>query len=291
MNPFDLAGPQFLLFYFCLAVTAVVALIARRRIRESSLDVPSGALQDPYRIAYLRGGKKELLNTLVVTLLSRALLHTKDDHLQSDANWRKRSVTDQGERALLEFCETAKDMREIHAMSTLSVTDRYDRELEDLGLMPDANERAARRADSGIALLVLIGTAMYKYELAVSRGRHNRGFLVVFAVLAIITILVVAFPRLTERGKQALASLRTLLSGLKERSTSLALGHSTQEMALVAAVFGVGSLYFPEREKLWKASASSGGCGSSCGSSSSDSGSSCGGGGGCGGGGCGGCGS
>ncbi|MBI4908908.1 MAG: TIGR04222 domain-containing membrane protein [Acidobacteria bacterium] len=290
MNPFDLQGPQFLLLYFCLAAMAVVAVIVRRRERESGGTIPPGALQDPYRIAYLRGGKKELLNTLVVSLLNRGLLQQSGDHLKAPSNWRNLGIKEPGERALLEFCEASKDMREIHAMSILSVSDQYEAELERLGLLPGPAERDLRRSDSAIALLVVISVAVVKYGLAVSRGRQNRGLLVVFGILAVIAIIAVSFPRLTARGRHAIDSLQELMSDLKNRANSLHFGQSGQEMALLAAVFGVGMVPLPDKEKLWKASASSGGCGSSCGSSCSSS-SSCGGGGGCGGGGCGGCGS
>lgn len=47
MNPFDLAGPQFLQFYLCFAAAVILALFALRRTRESS-DATKVNLTDPY---------------------------------------------------------------------------------------------------------------------------------------------------------------------------------------------------------------------------------------------------
>ena len=60
MNPFDLHGPEFLLFYLVLSIVVIAVVIFRRRARESG-DLPANSIQDPYRIAYLRGGKREVV--------------------------------------------------------------------------------------------------------------------------------------------------------------------------------------------------------------------------------------
>ena len=60
MNPFDLPGPQFLLFYIVFAGLVITGLIFWRRRAESSASTPRIDLSDPYLIAYLRGGEKEV---------------------------------------------------------------------------------------------------------------------------------------------------------------------------------------------------------------------------------------
>ena len=60
MNPFDLAGPQFLLFYLVLGGGVILMLGLLRQARESS-DTLKVNLAAPYLIAYLRGGKNEAL--------------------------------------------------------------------------------------------------------------------------------------------------------------------------------------------------------------------------------------
>ena len=60
MNPFDLPGPQFLLFYIIFAGLVISGLVFWRRRAESSASAPRIDLSDPYLIAYLRGGEKEV---------------------------------------------------------------------------------------------------------------------------------------------------------------------------------------------------------------------------------------
>jgi uncharacterized membrane protein YgcG len=98
----------------------------------------------------------------------------------------------------------------------------------------------------------------------------------------------------TERGKAFLNDLHGLFGRLKEQGvTRRRSGQSTQELAWLAAVFGVAALpaaHFAYAQQLYPVRTSdSGGSSSSDSGSSSSCGSSCGGGG-CGGG-CGGCGS
>ena len=101
---------------------------------------------------------------------------------------------------------------------------------------------------------------------------------------------ILSRPRVTAKGEALLKHMRMLFGNLKDRASSLRPSSSPNELALLAAVFGIGAIplsAFPYAQKLYPkaATSSASSCGSSCGSSS---GSSCGGGG-CGGG-CGGCG-
>lgn len=60
MNPFDLPGPQFLLVYIFFAGLVIAGLVFSRRHAELSSSMPRIDLSDPYLIAYLRGGEKEV---------------------------------------------------------------------------------------------------------------------------------------------------------------------------------------------------------------------------------------
>ena len=55
VNPFDLRGPQFLLFYICLGALATIVALWIRRSREAGVDA-TRPLSDYLEIAYLRGG-------------------------------------------------------------------------------------------------------------------------------------------------------------------------------------------------------------------------------------------
>src|SRR5213080_838945 len=73
MSPFDLRGPEFLLFYLIVSTIALVGLFTSRRWVEPSGPIKVD-LSDPYVIAYLRGGKNELLRVSTISLIHRGLL-------------------------------------------------------------------------------------------------------------------------------------------------------------------------------------------------------------------------
>jgi hypothetical protein len=60
VNPFYLSGPQFLLFYIVFAGVVIAGVVFWRRRAELSASTPRIDLSDPYLIAYLRGGEKEV---------------------------------------------------------------------------------------------------------------------------------------------------------------------------------------------------------------------------------------
>src|SRR5213592_3250110 len=73
MNPFDLPGREFLLFYFLFA-TAVIGLAALVRWRVEAGPIPRLTTVDPYLIAALRGGNVEAIKVATLSLLDRGLL-------------------------------------------------------------------------------------------------------------------------------------------------------------------------------------------------------------------------
>src|SRR5262245_52643351 len=73
MNPFDLPGPEFLLFYAMLGAVVLFAVYTFKQRAEGgeSIRLPS---TDPYLIAYLRGGAVETIRLGVAVLVDRQLL-------------------------------------------------------------------------------------------------------------------------------------------------------------------------------------------------------------------------
>ena len=59
MNPFDLSGPSFLVFYICVALIVVIALKLVIDGAEGGAP-PALPLSDPYQIAWLRAGRRRL---------------------------------------------------------------------------------------------------------------------------------------------------------------------------------------------------------------------------------------
>ena len=294
MNPFDLPGPQFLVFYLLFGILVLLTLRAIRWNREQT-EASSNRLTDPYLIAYLRGGKNEALSVAALSLLDRKLL-TGTDKLQTAGDAAVDVARRPIERAILEKFKDQADADVLFKDPALASTaEKYREELEQLRLLPDARIRRLRSALVGLAILILWGTAFIKIAVALGRGRTNIAFLIILAAGFGIAANVVLNRRRTRAGDLVLQDLEILFAGLKGRSSSLSPGGHSNEAAFLAAVFGISTLpiaTFPYAGRLrqhkqtadgsftsWTSSCSSGSsCGSSCG------------GGGCGGG-CGGCGS
>ena len=296
MNPFDLRGPEFLLFYIGLSVLVIIACLIVRLQLESA-NAPRIDLSDPLLIAYLRGGHTEAMRVAVVSLIDRGLLVCTGTRLQTAKHARAETVRRPIEKALLSKFASSNEVTSMFDDSQLqTMCYEYEETLRRVRLLPDDFITGVRSTIFGCAILILGGIGVIKLIVAFSRGRTNVGFLFILIIVAIVIAAKLSFPRLTQSGKNMLADLRNLYSGLRDRSSFLKPGGATLEPMMLAAVFGVGALagegfaytrsLFPRALKTTNSSSCAGSCGSSCGSTC---GSSCGGGG-CGGG-CGGCGS
>jgi uncharacterized protein (TIGR04222 family) len=296
MSPFDLRGPQYLAFYVVLTVATILAVRIARRMRESQVEGFHGSpLHDPYAIAFLRGGKNELVRVATVSLVDRGLLTVNHDRLQTTTAGRSASVRKPIERAVLDQCRSERAPHELFAAPYYEGVHPIEEELVKMRLLPDATVKAARRSLFFAGAAVLLFFALVKIGVALSRGRTNVLFLVVLCIVALIALGASAFPRRTARGDTFLREVENLFRSLKLRAPQIQGGGATTELVMLTAVWGVSALpreRFPWARQLFPkadTSSSSSSCSSSCGSSSSCSSSSCGGG--CGGGGCGGCGS
>jgi uncharacterized protein (TIGR04222 family) len=296
VNPFDLRGPQFLVFYGALSALVLLAVVLRRRPADDAEGLPS-RIDDAYQLAVLRDGPVEAVRVAVLSLLDRRLLKAKEGRLQALAgeDLTRRPL----ERAVLARFQTEGDAAAVFGdpRVTGAIHD-LEADLTRAGLVSAQRGQPSPAGLAGAAVLAAVAVA--KIGVALSRGRTNVLFLVAAALLVCFGALIVgARPRLTRRGEKAVELARRSFARLRTSAASLVPGGGTNELALAFAVFGYAALPPLARELLTEArvarTASGGGssCGSSCGaswsSSSSCGGSSCGGG--CGGGGCGGCGS
>ncbi|HET9478013.1 MAG TPA: TIGR04222 domain-containing membrane protein [Pyrinomonadaceae bacterium] len=299
MNPFDLPGPEFLLFYVGFSALAIIALVLTRKAAESSA-APKLDLSDPYLIAFLRGAEPETLRVASVSLIDRGLLVATGTQLRTADNASPDAVRRPIEKELLRKFKRADEASSIFEDSRLKATCKpYEQTLKTAELLPNERLERARWSRLLIACGIVGGVGIVKIMVAFSRGRTNVGFLIILIAVAIFLAVKVSFPRLTESGKAMVADLQNLYSGLKDRALFLKPGGATIEPIMLAAIFGVSALESADfaftRVLFPRAAAaqSSATCGSSYASACSSCGSSCSssscGGGGCGGG-CGGCG-
>jgi uncharacterized protein (TIGR04222 family) len=293
VNPFDLRGPEFLLFYLCLGAGITVLAYLARRSGERA-DTPPRPLSDYLEIAFLRGGASEAIRVAVLTLLERGVLAISGTEgvkvAQPDA---ARRLTRRTEQAIVARAAQSATPAQLIADADVShaVSLECEPGLVRLGLLPTPEQRSSRMRLFLLAGGTLGVVASIKIAVAVIRGRSNVGFLVILGIAFIVAAFIATHPRLTAAGKDLVDDLRTLFSGLKDRAASMRPQQGGTDFALLAAVYGVSAALpvYPDAQRLFpRATESSSSSGSSCGSScGSSGGSSCGGGGG----GCGGCGS
>ena len=288
MNPFDLSGPSFLVFYIGIALIVIIGL--KLAVDEAESGAPRALpLNDPYQIAWLRGGTPEAARIAVLSLIDRGLLAVNGDNLVNLGNAQS-TVREPIERAILARCAQSgtaatailNDPAVEHACAS------YRARLERLQLMPDAAMRAQRNRWLAIAIAILLAVALGKIVIAFGRGRYNVQFLVILMALGLWVVLRLAHRPRTHLGNRMLKDLRRLFKALRQRAAGIRPGAMTSDAILLAAVFGISALPptgFADFLRVYKKAVRSGGdCGSGCGSAC---GSGCGGGGG----GCGGCGS
>lgn len=298
MNPFDLAGPQFLLFYVIFAGVVIAGTVFWRK-RAELTESPRIDLSDPYLIAYLRGGEREVLRVATIALIDRGLLESKGPQIKRAEKASPSSVHKPIEKALLQKYASSGEASWLFEDDGLSkVCESYDKTLRQARLLPDEWVKQRRWMRFLVACLLLGGVGASKVLIALVAGRTNVGFLIVLMAIAIPLAAWLSFPRLTESGKAMLEDVRNLYGGLRDRAALSVAGNAGVEPLMLAAVFGIGALAGPSfayaddlfpgsrrrepHESVDGGSSCGSGSGSSC-SSGSSCGSSCGGG-------CGGCG-
>jgi len=292
LNPFDLSGPDFLIFYGLLGILVLGGLFVAGWLSESGT-VPRLDYSDPYLLAYLRGGEREVIRVAAVSLADRGLLKVHDERLsianEAASNLVRRPI----ERAILQRLTIATDFVTLIDSATVrAACKEYKDKLQQLHLLPDEKFSGARLNRLLIALATLLGVALVKIIVATMRGRQNIWFLILMAVTFSYLAVRIYNPFRTTLGDALLTDLKTLFAPLKNRASMINPGGATGEAALLMAVFGVSALpistfpiisQFKEKKRSYGTSCGTTGCGST---GSSCSGGSCGGGGS----GCGGCG-
>ena len=300
INPFELTGPEFLVFYVLLGVAVIAGLYVMRRIAESG-PVPRIDYSDPYLLAYLRGGEIETMRVAALSLIDRGLLQLRDERLtvldEKATELARRPV----EAAVLRRAQAAASLHRFFDSRTIkAAAAEYKAKLQQLRLLPDQQISNARTFQLVIALAILLGFALISIVAAAMRGRHNILLLLLLAGVFCYLAVQRHNPFRTTLGDALLADIQTLFQPLKNRASMISPGGATGEAALLMAVFGIGALpstkfpaarQFEDRRRSTSTTGDNSGfgcgySGSSCsgGSSCGGGGSGCGGGGGCGGG-------
>jgi len=282
MNPFDLRGPEFLVFYLLLLIGTLVVEAFLRRSRESG-PLPPQDLNDPYLYAFLLGGPKVAVNAATMALVDRGALKIEKKTLALSDDPALQTSSIPLEKAVLDhFRMNFSTPRELlNKAQHLSACVEYDNRLRGQKLLPDAAIKQERRSLTVKAVLLLVGVSLIKLMVAIARGHKNIAFLIILTVIGSIIAIVVGNPRRTTRGNEYLKNAQSLFSRLKgsARRKDKPAG---ADLLWAAALFGITTVpqvkYLRDLGMIDTSSSGGGDGGGGCG------------GGGCGGGGCGGCG-
>jgi len=311
----DMRGPSFLAFFAGVSFILIITCRSYLRSLDQTRNRPSPKVPlepAPREIAYLRGGKNELLRLLILELIQRGYLQINEDTIRRAHHHPDPGYLQDAERACFNFLCTETPIRGLFDGPATHLLDPWCAELdararEEEFLLDDSIRSKARNVFA-TALVLLLGLAGYKAVIALSRGHFNLGFLLMMTIAGGIILRLVCWasaPRLSARGREFIERLQVSLSRFKPSLFRRPNPESIEaNLLLIASVFGLAALHRTPYAHCSKAFAKStapqafadagtgSGC-SSCGStsSSSSSGSGCSSGGSsCGGGGCGGCG-
>ena len=302
VNPFDWSGPWFLLAYLIFGL--LVYYLARELLIRQELRNPHAQLSladDPYRIAFLRGGALEAVKIAAIVLVDRGLLRADGPLLETASADSLRFASHDIERDVLRlYLGRQGHSKELAVQAdAFPSCQAYLQSLTQQELLVGAPLLRRRERVTWVAHYVLLTVALVKAIIAVSTGHYNLLFLAIMTAVFLLKLRGLRTRNTSFAAQRLLSDLRMLFSRLNMRSSRLQAGNGSADMALLAAIFGIGALplsvyayvaeLYPLPRQTYSGDSSSGSSGDS--SSGGDSGgSSCGSGcGGCGGGG--GCGS
>ncbi|OYO28003.1 TIGR04222 domain-containing membrane protein [Janthinobacterium sp. PC23-8] len=297
-NPFYWSGPWFLAAYLVFALLVyygVRELLIRRELRNPHAQL--ALADDPYRIAFLRGGALEAVKIAAIVLVDRGLLHADGPLLETSSADSLRYASHEIERDVLRlYLGRQGHSRElaVRAEAFPSCND-YRQTLTDQELLVGPPLLRRRERITWVAHYLLLTVACAKAIIAISNRHYNLLFLAILTAVFLLMLRGLRTQASSWGARRLLTDLRVLFGRLNLRSARLIPGASTADMALLAAIFGVSALplsvyaYVEEMYPVPQPVNNPGSDSSSSSSGDSSSGSDSGGGSSCGSG-CGGCG-
>ena len=297
----DLSGPAFLVLFVLFAAAVIVVSRMQVAAADTSLSRPLGPVSvddDPYEVAYLRGGGNELLRFAIFDLTRRGYLRI------CDPPQKGKPPTSIVQTGLAGTANLTGFQREIVAWYAVPHTppELFKSSLPAAAAAFGASNFQPRleaesfystaQACSTATLVRLYGAlgltllVAYRLYVAILKGHNNVWFLAALTVLALVLLLMwTRVPRLSRRGRTYLQRLETALrpgqfapavAGAAVLPIAIA---ATGLAALAGTEYAPMGRLFPQRRSTASSGSCSGGCGGgSSGSGGGSCGSGCGGG-------------
>lgn len=296
VNPFDWSGPWFLLAYLIfglLVYYSVRELLIRQELRNPHAQL--SLADDPYRIAFLRGGALEAVKIAAIVLVDRGLLRADGPLLETASADSLRFASNDIERDVLRlYLGRQGHSKELAAQADMLPACRaYQQTLTQQELLVGPPLLRRRERITWPAHYLLLTVAAVKAVIAISRQHYNLLFLALLLAIFLFMLRGLRTQATSWSAQRLLTDLRMLFGRLNQRASRLQAGSNSGDMALLAAIFGMGALppsvyaYVAELYPVPRQGTGRDSSSGSAGDSSSGGGD---GGGGDGGGGCGGCG-
>ena len=295
-NPFDWSGPWFLLAYLIFGM--LVYYFARELLIRQELRNPHAQLSladDPYRIAFLRGGALEAVKIATIVLVDRGLLRADGPLLETVSADSLRFASHDIERDVLRlYLGHQGHSKELAEQAEMLPSCRaYQDTLTQQELLVGPPLLRRRERITRVAHYLLLTVAAGKAVIAISRQHYKLLFLALLLMIFLLMLRGLRTQATSWSAQRLLTDLRMLFGRLNMRASRLQAGSRSADMALLAAIFGIGALppsVYAYVAELYPASRQNTGSDSSSGSTGDSGDSSSGGDGGGSSGGCGGCG-
>lgn len=244
-NPFDWSGPWFLLAYLIFGL--LVYYGARELLIRQELRNPHAQLSladDPYRIAFLRGGALEAVKIAAIVLVDRGLLRADGPLLETASADSLRFANHDIERDVLRlYLGRQGHSRELAEQADMLPSCRaYLDTLKRQELLVGPPLLRRRERITGAARYLLLTVAAVKAVIAISRQHYNLLFLALLLVIFLLMLRGLRTQATSWSAQRLLTDLRMLFGRLNMRSSRLHAGSSSADMALLAAIFGLGAL-------------------------------------------------
>ncbi len=245
VNPFDWSGPWFLLAYLIFGV--LVYYLARELLIRQELRNPHAQLSladDPYRIAFLRGGALEAVKIAAIVLVDRGLLRADGPLLETASADSLRFASHDIERDVLRlYLGRQGHSKELAAQAEMLPSCRaYQETLTQQELLVGPPLLRRRERITWPAHWLLLTVAAVKAVIAISRQHYNLLFLALLLAVFLLMLRGLRTQAISWSAQRLLTDLRMLFGRLNLRASRLQAGSSSADMALLAAIFGLGAL-------------------------------------------------
>lgn len=245
VNPFDWSGPWFLLAYLLFGL--LVYYLARELLIRQELRNPHAQLSladDPYRIAFLRGGALEAVKIAAIVLVDRGLLRADGPLLETASADSLRFASHDIERDVLRlYLGRQGHSKELAAQADMLPSCRaYQDSLTQQELLVGPPLLRRRERITWPAHYLLLTVAAVKAVIAISRQHYNLLFLALLLTIFLLMLRGLRTQASSWSAQRLLTDLRMLFGRLNQRAARLQAGSSSADMALLAAIFGLGAL-------------------------------------------------